>query len=297
MCFSDLETMSAAALIATRKSPLAVKQAEITLECLRAQHPGEAYELLKLSTKVDERLNWSLEKRGGIGLFTKELETALLEGRAALAIHSAKDLPTTLPEELAIAGYLPRARPNDVLVRRRAETELKTIASSSPRRRAQVGHLYPKAEWTTIRGNVGTRLGKIAGGVCDASLLAAAGLDRLGIESYEGLEFIELPVDEVVPAPGQGAIAVQCRSEDLANYQNSFCPQTELAVSLEKGFLRRLGSGCQIPVGAFYNEQLFHIYHPEVGYRNFEIQLKSLDQVEPELDKIMEVLPIHGHTS
>lgn len=296
MCFSDPETMSAA-LIATRKSPLAVKQAELALERLRMQRPKETFELLKLSTKVDERLNWSLEKRGGIGLFTKELEAALLDGRAALAIHSAKDLPTISVEELSIAGYLPRARPYDVLVRRRGETELKTIASSSPRRRAQVGHLYPQAEWTTIRGNVGTRLGKIAGGVCDASLLAAAGLERLGIESYEGLEFIELPVDEVVPAPGQGAIAVQCRSEDLALYENSFCPQTALAVSLEKGFLRRLGSGCQIPVGAFYSERLFHIYHPDVGYRSFEIPLESLDQVEPELDKIMEVLPIHGQAS
>lgn len=278
--------------IATRKSPLALKQTELVRACLQEALPGESFELLKLSTKVDERLNWSLEKRGGIGLFTKELEAALTERRADLAIHSAKDLPTTSPEGLSIAGYLPRARVNDVLVHRSGETVFKTIASSSPRRRAQVGSLYPAATWTTIRGNVGTRLKKIAQGDCDASLLAAAGLDRLEIRAYHGLEFVELPVDQVVPAPGQAAIAIQCRTEDLPKYANRFCPDTALAVSLEKAFLRRLGSGCQIPVGALYEEGTFRIYHPTVGYRSFEIALESNDQIEPELVAILKSLPI-----
>lgn len=278
--------------IATRKSPLALKQSELALACLRAILPDESFELLKLSTKVDERLNWSLEKRGGIGLFTKELEAALTEGRADLAIHSAKDLPTTWPEGLSITGYLPRARVNDILVHRSGESVFKLIASSSPRRRAQVGRLHPDAEWTTIRGNVGTRLKKIARGDCDASLLAAAGLDRLEIDAYPGLEFVELPVDQVVPAPGQAAIAVQCRTEDLAKYQDCFCPETKLAVSLEKAFLRRLGSGCQIPLGAFYNENRLHIFHPKTGYQTFKVSLQSLNQIEPELDAIMEELDL-----
>jgi hydroxymethylbilane synthase len=284
--------MPAPIQIATRKSPLALKQSELARARLQESLPGETFELLKLSTKVDERLNWSLEKRGGIGLFTKELEAALVEHRADLAIHSAKDLPTTSPRGLSIVGYLPRARVNDILVHRTGETTYKTIASSSPRRRAQVGALHPDAAWTTIRGNVGTRLKKIAQGDCDASLLAAAGLDRLAIESYPGLELVELPVDQVVPAPGQAAIAVQCRTGDLERYAGIFCPQTGLAVSLEKAFLRRLGSGCQIPVGAYYCGQRLRIYHPKVGYQSFEISLQSLDQIEPELDAIMKELAL-----
>jgi len=260
--------------------------------CLTEQLPTEHFENLELTTQVDERLNWSLEKRGGIGLFTKELEDALLDRRAELAIHSAKDLPTVCPEGLAIAGYLPRARVNDILVRRSDCLNPKAIATSSPRRRAQLGILYPKAEWTTIRGNVGTRLRKIAEGVCDASLLAAAGLDRLEIDAHAGLDFIELPVEQVVPAPGQAAIAIQCRSEDLAKYENLFCAQTKLAVTFEKAFLQRLGSGCQIPVGAYYCEGLFRIYHPKVGHKIFEIELKSSDQIEPKLDAIMKELKL-----
>lgn len=254
--------------------------------------PEESFENLELSTKVDERLRWSLEKRGGIGLFTKELEDALLEGRAGLAVHSAKDMPTTSPEGLAVAGYLPRARVGDVLVHRSDCPEPKTIATSSPRRREQLAQLFPGAEWTTIRGNVGTRLRKIAGGECEASLLAAAGLDRLEISEYDGLTFRELDVEQVVPAPGQGAIAIQCRSEDQARYRGRFCEQTRLAVELEKGFLRRLGSGCQIPVGAYYNIGVFRIFHPKSGYRSFEIELNEAEAIEPILDQILAELKL-----
>jgi hydroxymethylbilane synthase len=284
--------MTATTFIATRKSPLALKQTELVRAYLAEKLPEGIYESLELSTKIDERLNWSLEKRGGTGLFTKELEDALIERRAELAVHSAKDMPTTLPEGLAIAGYLSRARVNDVLVHRKDSPNPQTIASSSPRRRVQAGLLYPDAKWTTIRGNVGTRLRKIAAGECDASLLAAAGLDRLDIEAFDGLEFLELAVEQVVPAPGQAAIAVQCRAEDLAKYKDLFCTDTKLAVTLEKAFLKRLGSGCQIPVGAYYKEGVFLIYHPEVGHRTFKITLTALDQVEPELDLVMEQLSI-----
>ena len=246
--------MTATTLIATRKSPLARKQTAMVRACLAKKLPQERFEILELKTKTDERLNWSLEKRGGIGLFTRELEDALEEKRAELAIHSAKDMPTVLPEGLSIAGYLSRARVNDVLVHRKDSPNPQIIASSSPRRRVQVSLLYPDAKWTTIRGNVGTRLSKIADGECEASLLAAAGLDRLDITAFDGLEFIELSVEQVVPAPGQAAIAVQCRSEDLAKYKDLFCFETKLAVTLEKAFLKRLGSGCQIPIGAYYKE-------------------------------------------
>ncbi|MAW20281.1 MAG: hydroxymethylbilane synthase [Puniceicoccaceae bacterium] len=284
--------MTVTTLIATRKSPLALKQTAMVRACLAEKLPEQRFDNLELNTKVDERLNWSLEKRGGIGLFTKELEEALIERRAELAIHSAKDMPTVLPEGLAIAGYLSRARVNDVLVHRKDSPNPQIIASSSPRRQVQVGLLYPDAKWTTIRGNVGTRLRKIAGGECEASLLAAAGLDRLNITAFEGLEFIELSVEQVVPAPGQAAIAVQCRTEDLSKYKDLFCNETKLAVTLEKAFLKRLGSGCQIPVGAYYNKNTFQIYHPKVGHRTFEITLMAIDQVEHEVDVIMEQLRI-----
>ena len=284
--------MTTSTLIATRKSPLALKQTAMVRACLAEKLPEQRFDNLELNTKVDERLNWSLEKRGGIGLFTKELEEALIERRAELAIHSAKDMPTVLPEGLAIAGYLSRARVNDVLVHRKDSPNPQIIASSSPRRRVQVALLYPDAKWTTIRGNVGTRLRKIASGECEASLLAAAGLDRLDIAAFDGLEFIELSVEQVVPAPGQAAIAVQCRTEDLSKYKDLFCNETKLAVTLEKAFLKRLGSGCQIPVGAYYKKGVFRIYHQEVGHRTFEITLTALDQVEPELDLVMEQLTI-----
>ena len=284
--------MSEPTYIATRKSPLALIQTQAVLDHLQAILPEEPFESLPLSTKVDERLNWSLEQRGGIGLFTKELEDAVLDGRATLAVHSAKDLPTKFQADLCIAGYLPRARANDVMVQRADGSALKTIATSSPRRRAQVSLFEQPAEWTIIRGNVETRLRKIAEGEADATLLAAAGLERLGITEFDGLKFTELPVDQVVPAPGQAAIAVQCRTADLPRYEHLFCEQTKLAVSLERAFLSRLGSGCQTPVGAYYSEGSFHVFHPKTGYEHFDVQMDSQDEIDAVLDSVFKKLKL-----
>ena len=284
--------MSSIIKIATRKSPLARKQTGLVREWLQKCQPSLKTEDLPLSTKVDERLSWSLEKRGGIGLFTKELESALLNKQAEIAVHSAKDLPTTLNEQLAIAGYLPRARANDLLVRRDNCESLRTIATGSPRRRAQLSQDYPDVKFTSIRGNVATRLEKIASGEADATLLAAAGLDRLEIESHTGLVFSELSIEQVVPAPGQAAIAIQCRVEDEFKYKDYFCSKTKLAVTLEKAFLHRLGSGCQTPVGAYFANESFHIFHPDTGYRHFSLELESEENIEPALDKILKSLKI-----
>ncbi|MFQ3225332.1 MAG: hydroxymethylbilane synthase [Lentimonas sp.] len=280
--------------IATRKSPLALKQTEMVLAWLQAKLPEDHFEALHLSTKVDERLSWSLEKRGGIGLFTKELEDALLDGRAQIAVHSAKDMPTAFQADLHVAGYMPRARATDVLVHRSDCPHPKTIATSSPRRRAQLGLIHENAEWTTIRGNVGTRLRKITEGEADATLLAAAGLDRLDITSHEGLEFIELPIEQVVPAPGQAAIAIQCRAADLPKYEHLFCHQTKLAVELERAFLRKLGGGCQTPVGAHYTDGTFYIFHPETGHTSFEFELESRNDIEPILETIFNDLQFNS---
>jgi hydroxymethylbilane synthase len=272
--------------IATRKSPLALKQTEMVQTWLQEALPEEQFAQLRLSTKVDERLTWSLEKRGGIGLFTKELEDALLDGRASIAVHSAKDLPTQFQADLCIAGYMPRARANDVLVQRSGTLAPKTIATSSPRRRAQVGIFQKQAEWTTIRGNVATRMRKIVRGEAEATLLAAAGLDRLKISAHKGLDFVQLPIDQVVPAPGQAAIAIQCRAADLPRYEHLFCETTKLAVTLERAFLRRLGGGCQTPVGAHYVDGTFFIFHPKIGHSRFEFDLESSDQIDAMIDTI-----------
>ena len=284
--------MQSPTLIATRKSPLALKQTEMVRAWLAEKLPDSQFEELRLSTKVDERLSWSLEKRGGIGLFTKELEDALLSDRATLAVHSAKDMPTAFQADLHVAGYMPRARATDVLVHRSDCPEPTTIATSSPRRRAQLGLLRENAEWTTIRGNVGTRLRKITEGEADATLLAAAGLDRLDITAHEGLEFVELPIDQIVPAPGQAAIAIQCRAADLEKYQDLFCHQTKLAVELERAFLRKLGGGCQTPVGAHYTDGTFYIYHPDTGHTTFEFALESLEEIDGVLAAILDNLKL-----
>lgn len=286
--------MSAPIHIATRKSPLALKQTEMVQAWLQDKLPDDQFEELRLSTKVDERLSWSLEQRGGIGLFTKELEDALLDGRAQIAVHSAKDLPTQFQADLCIAGYMPRARANDVLVHQSGIPAPKTIATSSPRRRAQVGISQEQAEWTTIRGNVATRMRKIVEGEAEATLLAAAGLDRLEITTHEGLEFVELPIEQVVPAPGQAAIAIQCRQADLEKYQDLFCHQTKLAVELERSFLRKLGGGCQTPVGAHYADGTFYIFHPESGHATFEFELESLDDIDPILESIFSDLKFNS---
>lgn len=284
--FNVRPPMSTPIQIATRKSPLALKQTEMVQAWLQEALPEEQFEELRLSTKVDERLSWSLEKRGGIGLFTKELEDALLDGRAQIAVHSAKDLPTKFQADLCIAGYMPRARANDVLVHLSGTPAPKTIATSSPRRRAQVGISQEQAEWTTIRGNVATRMRKIVEGEAEATLLAAAGLDRLEISAHEGLEFIELPIAQVVPAPGQAAIAIQCREADLPRYEHLFCEATKLAVTLERAFLSRLGGGCQTPVGAHYTDGTFYIFHPEIGHTTFEFELETLEEIDAILDSI-----------
>ncbi len=280
--------MSNPILIATRKSPLALKQTEKVRQWLEEKLHGERYEELQLTTQVDERLSWSLEKRGDIGLFTKELEEALLADKATLAVHSAKDMPTTFQKDLCIAGYLPRARANDILVHRSKVKDPKLIATSSYRRRMQFALINQSADWITLRGNIGTRLRQIAKDKkADATLLAAAGLDRLGIDRYEGLKFVELSIEKIVPAPGQAAIAIQCRERDLIKYRDLFCEKTKLAVTLEREFLHHFGGGCQTPLGAHYDGEIFHIYHPKVGHTTYKFVLTDILEIDGLLSTIL----------
>lgn len=280
-------------VVATRKSPLALKQAEMAVSCFEQAIPGSVYRVEKMVTTGDKQREWSLEKEGGKGLFTKELEDALLDGRANFAVHSAKDLPSEMPEGLSIAGFLPREDPEDVLVLRNGVKNPKVIATGSPRRRIQLRILYPDAEFIEIRGNVDTRLNKIAEGYADATVLAAAGLNRLGIGDWEGTEFVRLGLDECVPAVGQAAVAIQCRTSDIPQFEGALDASTKVAVVLERAFMERLGGGCQVAFAVNYTGGTLRIYHKDCGRETrvipFEYAMEKPAEIADQLIKQLEL--------
>jgi hydroxymethylbilane synthase len=264
-------------ILATRKSPLALAQSEQVAAHLRATL-GIEVELLKIVTTGDQRIEWSLEKKGGKGLFTKELEESLLRGDADLAVHSCKDLPGEIPAGLAVAGYMPREDPRDMLVLREGIESPATIATSSPRRRLQLAMMFPDATFTEIRGNVDTRLRKIAqDGVADGTVLATAGLRRLGIGGWAGTEFHCLACEHMVPAVGQAAIAIQTRSADAARFAAVLDHRTSRAVTLERAFQAALGGGCQTAFAAHVTADTLWFYHHEIGQRSRPITDAEID--------------------
>lgn len=272
------ETTPKRLVLTTRRSPLALCQTGLVAEHLTAKLPGWEITTLPLVTTGDRRLSWSLEKAGGKGLFTKELEDALLSEHADIAVHSAKDLPTEMSPDLAIAGYLPRADVSDVLIVRDGCTAPRVLATSSPRRRQQAKELFPTAVWTEIRGNVETRLKKVASGEVDATFLAMAGLRRLGIDSFPGVTFRPLDCRQMVPAVGQGAIALQVRREDVSRFAPLLCAATAAAVTLERRFLRMLGGGCQTPVGAYASDGKLTVFHDRCGCQEVGIPAGAAEE-------------------
>jgi hydroxymethylbilane synthase len=229
-------------------------------------------DLLKIVTTGDKQIEWSLEKKGGKGLFTSELEHALERGEADLAIHSSKDLPGDMPPGLAIAGYLPRADVRDVLILRAGVAKPKTIATASPRRRMQIAKLFPEAQFTEIRGNVDTRLRKIGTDhLADATILAAAGLNRLGIGNWPGVEFHSLGFEQMVPAVGQGAIAAQCRAADAAKFAAIFDMPTARSVTIERAFQNALGGGCHTALGVHATADAVYLFHETCGTKHFPL--------------------------
>ncbi len=257
--------------MATRKSPLALAQTELTRLYLEQKLPGCEFPVMPMVTTGDRKRQWSLEKEGGKGLFTKELEVALLEGRCDLAVHSAKDLPTSLEDGLAIAGYLPREVVNDVLVTKKDCDCPAFIATGSPRRRAQAKALFPKAVWGEIRGNVDTRLNKVSRGDADATILAAAGLKRLGFDSWPGVDFRPFDVRQMVPAAGQGAVALECRSEDVEKFAPLLDKDTGKAVMLERRFLGLLGGGCHNSYAVHFCENQLLVFVEESGFSEYDL--------------------------
>lgn len=266
-------------LLATRKSPLALTQTEMVAAHLRATIPGAECELLKMVTTGDRQAEWSLTKQGGKGLFTAELEQALLRGEAHVAVHSCKDLPGEIVAGLVVAGYMPREDVRDVLVLREGVTTPATIATSSPRRQMQVKKLFPAATFTEIRGNVDTRLKKIAAGAADATILARAGMNRLGIHSWPGITFRPLNLDESVPAVGQGAIAIQSRAEDAARFAAVLDAATARSVTVERALQAALGGGCQMAFAAHVAGDKLYFFHEKTGIRT--LPLAAADYAAP----------------
>lgn len=278
-------------VVVTRGSPLARRQTELTIERLSKLLPGTAFVTEIIVTTGDKRTEWSLEKQGGKGLFTSELEAALREGRGDLAVHSAKDLPTEMPEGLTIAGYLPREDAADMLVRRADIAAPKRIATGSPRRRTQARILFPDAEFTELRGNVDTRLKKIAAGEADASFLAAAGLNRLGIREWPGLVFERWGLDRMVPAAGQAAVAIQTRLADAAKFAPLLDADTARAATIERRFLSRLGEGCHTAFAAHWTGDKIHLFRDDFGRHTYDFPApESEETLDAAVDAVLKKL-------
>jgi hydroxymethylbilane synthase len=264
--------------VGTRGSALALAQSRQTVGLL--ERSGIAVELVVIRTSGDKLKDVPLAKVGGKGLFIKELEEALADGRIDLAIHSMKDVPAVLPDGFTLAAVTRRADPRDVLVVR-SGLEIPRLAAAAPpqasglerlpllaalpagvrvgtgslRRRAQIAALRPDLGVVPLRGNVDTRLGKLRDGVVDAIVLASAGIERLGLEpSSLGFAAEWLDPEVFLPAPGQGALAIEARADDRHAAPRAAVlhdPASAAACAAERAFLRALGASCQVPVAAF----------------------------------------------
>lgn len=242
--------------IATRKSPLAIWQAEHVAATLTRANPGLQVELVGMSTQGDRILDSPLAKIGGKGLFVKELEQGMLEGRADIAVHSMKDVPVDLPQGLHLGVILEREDPRDAFVSAAhgGLSELPEgarVGTSSLRRQCQLRSRRPDLRIAPLRGNVNTRLAKLDGGEFDAIILAAAGLKRLG---FEARIRAHLDPADSLPAIGQGAIGIECRADD-ERVNALIAPLhhggTACCVRAERAMNRRLMGGCQVPIAGF----------------------------------------------
>jgi hydroxymethylbilane synthase len=242
--------------IATRQSPLALWQAYYVRDHLQAHWPDLTVELVPMVTRGDVLLDTPLAKVGGKGLFVKELELALLDGRADIAVHSMKDVPVAFPEGLGLVTICEREDPRDAFVspkyaRLEDLPEGSIVGTSSLRRQCQLREIRPDLIVRDLRGNVGTRLAKLDNGDYDAIILAAAGLKRLELE--ERIRYA-LPPEQSLPAVGQGAVGIECRLNDVQT-QALLAPlndiDTATRVSAERAMNTRLEGGCQVPIGSY----------------------------------------------
>ncbi len=243
-------------IIGTRGSELALWQTNYVKTLLKKKIPSLEFEIKIIKTKGDKILDVPLAKIGDKGLFTKELEIKLLEGEIDLAVHSLKDLETEIDENLKIAAITRRHQVNDVLISRNKKNTLNTlpinakIATGSLRRKAQLLHLNPNFQIFDLRGNVTTRIKKFFESDWDAIVLARAGVERLNLQNH--ISYI-IPTNLILPAVGQGALAVECRKDDreiikLLSAINHW--KTEIEIRAERAFLKTLQGGCQVPIAA-----------------------------------------------
>lgn len=242
--------------IATRKSPLALWQANHVKNLLEKAHPSLEVELFGMLTEGDKLLATPLAEIGGKGLFTKELELTLLQKQADIAVHSLKDMPVELPDDFIISAVCKRDTPNDAFVSNNYQSldDLPLgarVGTSSLRRTCQLRHLRPDLEIESLRGNVGTRLQKLDDDKYDAIILAVAGLTRLNLESRIRSY---LSIADMVPAVGQGVIAIECHKDNtnlLSLLQSIEDVPTRLCIDTERAFNYRLGGSCQLPIAAY----------------------------------------------
>ncbi len=242
--------------IATRESPLAMRQAEMIRDLLIAQHPHLSIDFLGITTQADKRLDVKVLEVGGKGAFVKELEEALLDGRADIAVHSMKDVPMELPPGLCLPVIGKREEPRDAFVSNQYQSLAQlpanaSVGTSSLRRQTQLCALRSDLQFKLLRGNIQTRLGRLDKGDYDAIILAGAGLKRMQlgdrIRNY-------LSIEESLPAAGQGALGIECRIDDAAVH-TLIAPLNDVVtshcVTAERALCRRLNGGCQVPVAAY----------------------------------------------
>lgn len=293
--------------IGTRDSALAVAQAELLRQSVMAHHPDCEAVLVKMKTAGDRMLDRRLDEIGGKGLFVKELDQALMDGRTDLSIHSLKDLPTDIPDDFPVLGYSRREAAQDALVlpariganeSRQLQLDLSApIGTSSPRRAAQLQELFPGCTVKSVRGNILTRLQKLDSGEYGALVLAAAGLLRLGISHRISRLF---SVKEMVPAAGQGILAVQGRKDFDKSLLTPFFDEDACWQALaERSFIRALGGGCQAPVAAYASirkKRLIltgmavsancHVKRAELTVQKYEAEKAGVRLAEMLLEKI-----------
>jgi hydroxymethylbilane synthase len=253
---NHLQTMASSTIrIVTRESPLAMWQAGFVRDSLCALHPGIKVEILGITTQADRLLDSSLESLGGKGAFVKELEQALLEGQAEIAVHSMKDVTIDLPANLIVPVVLKREDPRDVFVSNHFSRFIDLplaarVGTSSLRRGCQLKAMRPDLQIMDIRGNVGTRLLKLDEDQFDALILAAAGIKRLGFEARVSEYFA---IEDMIPAVSQGALGIEIHAEN-AKVRDLVEPlshtQTQLCVNAERALNRRLGGDCHLPIAA-----------------------------------------------
>ena len=273
--------------VGSRESLLAVVQANMVIDCLKAAHPEMEIELVTMKTTGDKILDRTLDKVGGKGLFVKELDAALRAGRADITVHSLKDMPMEVSEDLPLLCFSKREDPRDVLVLPEGVRSLApgaVIGSSSLRRVLQLKALFPDNPVKPVRGNLQTRLRKLDEGQFGALVLAAAGLKRLGLENRISRYFT---AEEIIPAAGQGILGVQGRRGEDHSYLDCFADaQTGYAALCERAFVRELDGGCTSPVcaHAVVNGDTISLrglyYDPATGEHRIGTDEGGLDEAE-----------------